>query len=752
MLDEIYRRKINDVFAKAVAEQRRTLYEFEVYEILEVLGLRVPHRLFVRDVHEIDEQRLRPFHHGAVIKIVSPEIAHKSKLGGVKRIESLDPLFVRFALHNMREEVLSHFPDNQKPRIDGFLIAEIVPFTPALGNEILIGISEDSSFGPILTLSKGGDDAEFFAKWYDPANLLVAPIEQSDADRIVNATKIRHKYGQFGHPERTARIADALHRIGFLAASYGITASRRPDYFIRSMDVNPFVFSNSGDFVAVDGFIEFQTAEEHGILPEKPDAGSLRAFFDPHGIVVAGVSSDTTKYSLAGNVVQLLADMGRKDLYCTNPKGGETTAGGETRRLYRSLSEIPEPYDLVVYAAPAVHTLSFIEQVPDGKCVILISGLPSDVRYPEFRKMLEPHVARGIRFVGPNCMGVFHAPLGGSEGVNTLFIGEDRLRLGYSERSNTALMTQSGAMAITAIERTQNLPIFRSIVSFGNKADVNVPDLMEWFDRDDAVDVMALYVEGLNEGEGRRMFEAASKSAKPVVMYKAGRTEAGARAAASHTAAMSGDYGVFRAACEQAGIVLVDELSDFYNLMKVFSMLSGRIPTGRRVAGVVNAGLDATMGADTLKNLTQATLDTTTRKRLDIINRHGLADTSMSFLDVTPMTDDAMFAAFVDAILADSSVDCAFVAIVPHIENLMTTDDVVRSPESVASRLISAANRHNKPLVVSINSGNHYQELVRYLEENGLPVFPDIRSAIRALDTFVDHHLGKKERKPFTTP
>ncbi|MCX7773476.1 MAG: CoA-binding protein, partial [Clostridia bacterium] len=477
----------------------------------------------------------------------------------------------------------------------------------------------------------------------------------------------------------------------------------------------------------------------------RPNTEGLKPFFEPRGIVVAGVSSDVQKYSLARNIVQLLQDLGRKDIYCTNPKGGEAVIDGVRYPLYKSLSDIPNRYDLVVWAAPAQYTLDFIKTVPDNKSVVLISGIPGNIKYSEFAKEIRAHKERGLRFVGPNCMGVFFAPDAHHAGVNTLFIGEERLKLGYNERSNTALFTQSGAMAITSIERTQNSPIYKAIVSFGNKSDVNIPDLIRYFVREPSVEVLAMYIEGVGEGEGRGLFEMAKHSDKPILIYKAGRTEAGAKAAASHTAAMSGSYDIFSAACEQAGVVLIEELQDFYNCMKAFSMLSNKLPHGKRVAGIVNAGLDATMGADTLNFIEQALLTNMTKERLRKINTHGLVDTEMSFLDVTPMTDDAMFADFVDAVLSDEGVDCAFVAIVPHVENIITTDEDCRRPEAIASRLIEVSKKHGKPLVVSVNSGNHYQGLVSYLEENGLPVFPDIRSAIKALDTFVAYHVKKRQ-------
>jgi 3-hydroxypropionyl-CoA synthetase (ADP-forming) len=371
--------------------------------------------------------------------------------------------------------------------------------------------------------------------------------------------------------------------------------------------------------------------------------------------------------------------------------------------------------------------------------------MPMDVRFEDFSAAVMRHRARGIRMVGPNCMGAFFAPDSKRKGVDTLFIGEDRLKLGYTARSNCALFTQSGGMAITSVERVQNAPIFKSIVSFGNKVDVNVPDLIRYFERDSSIEVIAIYLEGLGPGEGREFYELAKSSRKPIVVYKAGRTEEGAKAAASHTAAMSGSYDLFQAACDQAGAVLIEELPDFYNAMKAFSMLSRKIPTGNRVAGVVNAGLDATMGADLLGYLKQAAFAASTSDRLRRINTHGLANVGSSFLDVTPMSDDAMFCEFLEAVLADPGVDCAFTAFVPHIENLKTTDERCRDPDSVATRIIALAERSAKPLVVSINAGNHYLGLVRYLEEGGVPVFSDIRSAVKALETFTRYHVSRRE-------
>jgi acyl-CoA synthetase (NDP forming) len=165
-------------------------------------------------------------------------------------------------------------------------------------------------------------------------------------------------------------------------------------------------------------------------------------------------------------------------------------------------------------------------------------------------------------------------------------------------------------------------------------------------------------------------------------------------------------------------------------------MLRHKAPRGLRIGGVVNAGLDATMGSDLLGEMTPAVYDASTNETLNRLNASGLINVGASFLDVTPMTDDRLFADIVDCVLADVNVDCAFVAIVPHTGALKTTDDVCAQADALGALLTQVAARHRKPVVVSVNSGNRYQGFVRVLEEGGLPVFADIRSAMRALHTF----------------
>jgi len=736
--------EIDSILLHAFEDGRSTLYEHEVYGILSSVGVDVPHCIYIREINELTGGLIAKFSSPSLIlKTVSRDMAHNQRYGGVKKVSNLDPLFVKFVLTSMKEEVLSHFSDAEKPRIDGFLIIEFVKFTQAIGNEIMIGFKEDSAFGAVVTLTKGGDDAEFFAKYYDDPNLFLAPISYNEASKITHSLKIRHKYEETGHPDYADKLASALSAISFLGHHYSFMSDRAPLFHLKVMDINPLVFSEDGRFLAIDGYAEFDESRNNQQFITSANTANLDSFFKPHGIAILGVSSSGDKYSLAKIIVTLFTDMGRSDLYCVNPKGGTARIGEASYPLYTGLSEIPEPYDLVVYAAPAKNTLRFLSTVPENKAVILISGIPPEVNYSEFLQSTADR-RKGVRLIGPNCMGVFMAPDAVSPGVNTLFIDESRLQIPFSDSSNTALFTQSGAMGITIVERAQHSRIVRTIVSFGNKADVSIPDLMAYFEKDPNIDVMALYIEGISPGEGRQFFHLASTSKKAIIVYKSGRTEAGAKAAASHTASMSGSYDIFKAACEQSKCVLTEELDDFYNYTKAFAMLSHKTVSGKRVAGVVNAGLDATMGADTLKYLEQTTLSARTQERIKELNTHGLVDINTSFLDVTPMTNDVLFAKFVEALINDENVDCLFIAVVPHIENLKTMENDYLDPDAYVVLLAEIARKTTKPIVFSVNSGNHYQHLVAYLEEQGVPVYANIPAAIRSLDTFVQYWMERK--------
>ncbi len=747
MVATVDKRIIKDVdlvLAKADQEGRNTLYEFEIYEILHRIGIETPKYLCTKDPDTVNEEELVGFSENLVVKIVSPDIAHKQKLGGVKILKSWNFQGLKAIMAEMKREVLSHFPEDKQPAIEGFLLVEFVPYTPALGNEIMIGCREDVEFGPVVLLSKGGDDAEFFAKHYDPANILLPPLDAKDALDFVNHLNVAHKFRQMGKENYITLIADALARISNLAHHYSSASKHSSAYRLQSLDINPLVITGDGRFMAIDGFGEFIAVRDEAQEPPKANLANLEMFFEPQSVAVVGVSTNLAKPNMAREIAKLLHKAGQDDLYLVNPRGGTMQINTIEYPLYKDFQSIPKIVDLVVYVLPIANTAEFVKDLSGrAKAVIVISGLPADLEYTQFVKEMDQVKPPELRLIGPNCMGVFFAPDTDGKGVNTLFIEEKKLGLKYSEHSNTALLTQSGALALTSIDAVQDSRIFKTIVSFGNQYDVKITDLMAHFADDPTIDLISLYIEGLSPGEGRLFFDLAKDIKKPIVVYKSGKTEAGAKAAASHTAAMSGNYEVFKAAAEQAGVILAEKLEEFYNYLRIFSLLAKKTPSGNRVAAVFNAGFESTIAADEMHLLQPAILDAQTKETLRKTDVHGLVDLSTSLLDVTPMADDRLFSDYVETVLQDDNVDCVLASIVPHSNALKSGPGNAQDADGLATLLVELGRKHHKPLVISVNGARHYDAFVAVLEEGGLPVYRNPRAAIHALESFVSYHLNQ---------
>jgi len=737
--------KIDAFLSLAVVEGRKQLYEHEIYEIIRVLGIRTPMYRFERCPDEIDDELLRQFRsQNLIMKIISDGIPHKAKVGGVRTIVK-NTSFARYMAGRMIEEVPNHPAFKTPPKIAGLLIAEYVEYTRDLGNELLIATRENLAFGPVLSFTKGGSDAEHFAKHYSPPNLALAPIPYEQCRALLEGTMISQKYSEEGHEEYVGQLAEILFKFSQLATHYSSFSTLRPRFILTELEINPFVFDVTGRLIALDGLGSVAPADHTvGDCPA-PNVSNLEGFFRPEGVAVIGVSSSDS--GKAGNIIAtLLHSLGRKDLYLVNPKGGEAAVNGDTYKLFSSVTKIPDPVDLVVVTVPAPRTPAVVAEAKEkgARAIVLIPGGFSEVHGEATLEKQIADIVRDtdIRVVGPNCLGVFHAAEKNLPGVNTIFIPEEKLQMIPQEDAGVALVSQSGAASITILDKLRHAIYPHSIVSYGNQMDVDPADLVAYFDREPAINVIAAYIEGFKVCDGRKFFDTAKSVITPVIVYKAGRTDAGARAAASHTAAMAGDYAVAKAALEQAGAIVADTLLDLKDLVKTFALLSGRHPRGRRVAGIVNAGFESTYAADSLDRLETADYSDETVQTLKEILPPIVGINP--FLDLTPMADDALFERCVELALDDPNVDSVFISIVPHTPMLHTTvEEIEKDTDNIASRIIRQHERHNKPIVVSVNAGTMYNALVDFLEKGGIPTYSTAERAMRCLNSLADHYLGR---------
>ena len=364
-------------------------------------------------------------------------------------------------------------------------------------------------------------------------------------------------------------------------------------------------------------------------------------------------------------------------------------------------------------------------------------------------RLLSICTTAGMRLVGPNCLGILYTGDAGAPGINTFFIPEEKFSIDLEREKNVAILSQSGALGITEIYNLRGAISPKVIVSYGNQLDVDPSDLMRYFQKDSTVDVIGLYIEGFKPGAGRKFFNTTAGSKKPIVVYKAGRTEEGRRAAQSHTASIAGEYEVARAAMKQAGLIVADSMIDHGDFIKTFALLHDFEVQGNRVAVIANAGYEKTYAADHLGDLVPADLDGETLHRLrEIIPPYATAD---PLLDLTAMASDEMFEQCIETFLSSPQVDVLCISIVPHAVVIHTTDREIETyKENIAARIVNLVHRYRKPAAVSVNvvSGGDaaYNRFGQLLDSGGVPTFLTAERAMVCLNEFIRYRLIREKK------
>ncbi len=739
---------IDRILNDAAADGRRTLFEHEVYRILQTLGLKTPRFVMLRESRAIGPQTLSQFAGARIVmKIAAADITHKMAVGGIRTVpKDLD--FVRYTFESLVEAARE-----QGYRPAGVLLAEHVDYSSDLGNEILLGFRESEAFGPLISFSKGGSDAEHFARHFSPPNLILAPIDQSWARALLNSTHIYQKYLEDGRRPFIQAIVQAGVQLSDLAVSFSRFYPADTRYVIEEFEINPFVFDIAGRFLALDGLATF--APRTAI--DRPAAGgdeSLRPFFSPRGIAVVGVSrSDADKP--ANIIVKNLQRLGRRDFYGVNPKGGRITIGSREHPLYPSLQAIDQPVELAVIAVPAPQAPAVVAACAQKgiRAIILLSGGFSEVRGAGSMddRILDTVRRHDMRLIGPNCLGVLCSGDAAGEGLNTFFVPEDKFQIDLQKNAKVAILSQSGALGMTEIYNLRNALSPRVIVSYGNQLDVDPGDLIRHLDRDPSIDVIACYIEGFKPGGGRKFFDIAAGVRKPIIVYKAGRTAEGQRATESHTASIAGEYEVAKAAMKQAGLIVADTMIDHGDFIKTFALLSDFEVSGRRVAIIANAGYEKTDAADNLGALEVAAFDAETQDALRAVLPPYVNVEPL--LDLTPMAGDATFEHCIRTVLASAQVDALVVSVVPHSSLLHTTDEeIARNEEAhLAARIVRLVHRYRKPTLVSVNvafgAGAVYNRFGQLLDSGGVPTFLTASRAMICLNAFIRYRLLRRDGK-----
>jgi acyl-CoA synthetase (NDP forming) len=473
----------------------------------------------------------------------------------------------------------------------------------------------------------------------------------------------------------------------------------------------------------------------------------LERAFHPRTVAIVGISSQARRgapwapggSSFIGSLEQLEF---KGLIYPVNPKVTEVMG----YKVYPSVSAIPEPVDLVIIAIPAADVPPVLEDCikADARNIHMFTAgfeETGETEGIELSKRVREIISRGrLRLIGPNCMGIY-VP---SAGIGTF----DKLP---RQSGPVAFVSQSGGHLNWYAHYGPNYGVwFSKGISFGNAYALDSTDFLEYLANDPDSRLICMYLEGIRDGKKLLRQVREINHSKPVVLWKAGLTEHGARAVASHTASMAGQEAVWRGFFRQTGAVQVCSLEEMAEMAMTF--LYVKPPRGKRVAVMGLGGGTSVAAADACsrEGLIVPPLTESTQNELKkFIPLAGASirnplDTGLVFRDVSVLARE------MDLVTADPAID--MLIIMPHLDMARHTgtEQVQGLIDYLAD--FSKNNRWNKPMVLVFHSfANEAWEaelrsrLKVELPQKGVPVYSSLISASRALARFAEYHRVQRE-------
>ena len=449
----------------------------------------------------------------------------------------------------------------------------------------------------------------------------------------------------------------------------------------------------------------------------------LESLFRPKSVAVIGASSK--ELSIGNRVIKNLIDFGFKGgIYPINPKADEIRG----LKAYPSIMECPDNIDVVHMVIPAKFVPMAMEDCGKKgvKNVIINSGGFSETG-PEGDAIEKDFLAKadqyGIRVLGPNCQGIINTDADIRAYCNFTFTMPDP---GY-----ISIVALSGGVAEVIHQAFSQMGVgTRIYASNGNACDVTIPEIMAYLGDDDGTRVIVTYVEGLRDAA--TFMEVATKVAakKPILAMKAGRTMEGAKAAASHTGGLAKEDIATDLIFKKAGILSFRDEGELIQAAAAFA--TQPIPKGNRVGIITNTGGPAVIATDVMvaKGLTLPPLSEKTRT---VLTEALFPEASINNpVDVLATGPAQHYRACLDAMMADENFDCVFV-------NFVTPFFV--DNESTAKEIVAVSRQQKKPIVCNLMTDRRqWTEVVKILQDGGVPCFALPGEAARAMTALVDYH------------
>lgn len=466
-----------------------------------------------------------------------------------------------------------------------------------------------------------------------------------------------------------------------------------------------------------------------------PDIGFV---FYPQSIAVVGASSNPDSRTNR-NFLQPLLDFGYQGkIYPVNPYQSEIMG----LKAYASILDIPEPVDYVICAIPAPLTPKLVQDCVTArvKVVTFFTAGFSETGEEEGVRLEREVVAiarqGGVRLIGPNCLGI-HYPK----------IGITFESLGSGEGGHVGFLSQSGGNAreliVTGAERGIH---FSKGVSYGNAADLDEADFLEYFAHDKNTEIIAAYIEGIKQPRRFVRVLGEATEAKPVIILKGGKTEAGKGAVASHTGALAGSKETWDALCRQRGVIQVHNLEEMADTILAFSYL--RPPRGRRI-GIIGIGGGASVqAADDCENTGLIVPPFPQELRQELRKFTPPAGTGLrNPIDTSADVywDPASFAKSAKLIADYDGVDALFVM----LNAVFTVRRGVQLLKEQIEAIIEVGQGTNKPLAIVlrtvgvIEAGKLAHEVQGQCLKAGFPVYTSISQAAQAMNHFISYHENR---------
>ena len=434
----------------------------------------------------------------------------------------------------------------------------------------------------------------------------------------------------------------------------------------------------------------------------------LNAVFKPKGIAVVGASAKPGKigYQILKNII----DCGYEgNIYPVNPKDVEVLG----KKAYKTVEEIPGDVDVAIISIPAPLVIETLEGCARKgiKGVAVISSGFAEVgnvkAEEEIKKIADKN---NIALLGPNMFGYVYTP----SKLNASF-GPTDIRPG-----KIAFVSQSGALAISLMGWTAMEKIgLAALVNLGNKSDIDEKDLIEYFNNDDNVDAILIYMEG--NKEGRKFLETETK--KPVVILKVGSSKRGAKAAASHTGSLSGSDKIYEGVFKQLGLLRANTFTQAFDWARALSL---PLPKGEETVIITNGGGIGVATTDECESVGLSLLDDpvwleekfrktmpdfgSTKNPVDITGQGGV----QGYREATKI---------------------AFVEDKINSVVILYCETAVTDPMDIAKAVYEEyknVNR-NKPVVVAMVGGERTQQALHYLNDHSIPAFTEVSQAVSAL-------------------